>query len=1083
MRMRKKIAFIVMALILTVSLFACGEDITISIPDQEITLKEGDTYQINAETNDESLSYQSSNEAVLTVSDTGLIEAISPGEVTVVITSDKDVEVQVIIAVTVEKLVELEAEQTSYTLKVGETIPVEITSNDTFVCDDKNDPTFDVDNDCNVVGIAEGEGTLTVTSVTDPSISIDITIIVRKVVTLEVDQDYFELWVGKTDTITYISNDDVRFEVEDSSVATVSASGLITAVGNGMTAVDVISTYDDTVKETIQVRVYNETETIIVSGQEKVNLNSVTDLTAEVGPDDAYEYVTWASSDEGVATVSETGVLTALKMGTVTITATSQYDESIYGEITIEIVNMLVVDQTKTTGSTLTYEGMDFTFGVDLFSNLSDAFDVAQEGVIVMVFAGTYTEPSVINTVDLSLIGTEGAVISGSLEVAANDVTIEALSFTGNATVMNQVDVGGFVFENNEIDEVASDKFINLSSVYNIIIRNNTFNDLSGHAIYIEDYYNDEIIVYGNQITNAETAISIIAVSDYDVETVVQIERNKIDQVVNGIEMQTKSAIDIADYVRFNEVSNYTGLAAKANADHKVDFTLNYWGAETPVYTDFENITSHDLRGYYENPATIVSADDFNPLIPLVIIPESNTLLLEVNEIHTIQFETLPIGSNSDLVRLITSNPDSVFFQSYGVVKGMQSGFADVTLRLSTDFSINSIINVEVTTDPGVEVIPSVKTQGLIIGDTLSLDAIVFPVQISSEPVLYASLQPDIATINQHGEISSYSAGNVTFVVTLENYPDVRTEYTLTFYDQLLESNLIDALTKSQVSYTTPYEWTVYGVTHNYLDFKYDSVSRYYFDDLDINTSKMIPIGVNRPGIKKPNHMGIDYNEENVYYVVVHETANTSVGQGALAHANYLYNGAINSSVFVSWHYTMDDKEVYQHVPLDEIAYHAGDGSTLAGTTWTDRYGNEHIGGGNRNGIGIETSVAEDGDNYRVWQRTAKLAAQLLLEYNLPVDHMKYHNHFSGKMCPQSMLRGGMTPLFEKMVLTEYLIASDFQGAQIKMTSDFPEYVDQTGRIIKMPERSMTISYTISITIDGVESSREFYAYLPGTVR
>ena len=158
--MHKRIAFIMMALILTFSLFACGEDITISIPDQEITLKEGDTYQIDAETNDETLTYQSSNEAVLTVSDSGLIHALSPGEVTVIITSSKDTEVQVTLAVIVEKDVVLEAAQTSYTLKVGETIPIEITSNDTFICDDKNDPTFDVDNDCNVVGKAEGEGTL-----------------------------------------------------------------------------------------------------------------------------------------------------------------------------------------------------------------------------------------------------------------------------------------------------------------------------------------------------------------------------------------------------------------------------------------------------------------------------------------------------------------------------------------------------------------------------------------------------------------------------------------------------------------------------------------------------------------------------------------------------------------------------------------------------------------------------------------------------------------------------------------------------------------------------------------------------------
>ncbi|AUD66053.1 hypothetical protein BK011_10270 [Tenericutes bacterium MZ-XQ] len=1082
--MHKKIAYIWMALILSVSLFACvEEDITISIPDQEITLKEGDTYQIDALSNDETLTYLSSNEDVLTVSDSGLIEALSPGEVTVSITSTINPEVQVTLAVIVEKDVVLESAQTSYTLKVGETIAIEITSNDTYVCDDKNDPTFDVDNDCNVTGIEEGEGTLTVTSVTDPTVSIEITIIVRKIITLEVEQDYYEMWVGMTEDIPFTSNDDVYFEVEDDTILTVSATGEITGLKNGTTTIEVISSYDDEVREEITVRVFNEAETIIIQGHNKVNINTTQTLNAEVGPDDAYEYVTWSSSDSEIATISETGVLTALKTGMVTITAISDFDNSITDTFEVEIVNYLLVDETKVTSDTVLHLGVNFEYGVDLFANMSDALEVAEQGATLIVFAGSYEEDFVVSQDNLTFMGSEGAILSGSIEIAADHIHMSNFSFTGSATIMNQAGIGNFTFIDNHVDGVTVDKFLNLSTVHDIHIEQNIFTNLDGHAIYIEDYLNGEIIVFGNQITNVEHAISIMAVSDYDPSTVVQVERNVIDQVINAIELQTKSSIDIADYVRFNEVSNYTGLAAKANMDHHIDFTLNYWGVETPLYSDFENITEHDLRGFYSDPSDIVSIEDYDPKIPVKIIAEANELLLEVSEVHTFHFEVLPIGSDPDKVRLITSNPEVVFFKSYGVIIALKSGFSDVTLRLGSDFSINTIVSVEVTTDPGVEVSPSTTSQQLIVGDILTLDTLVFPVQISDEPVLFESLNPDVATINQFGEVSSHSAGQVTFVVTLANHPDVQTEYTLTFHNQLLESDLLDVLTTGQISYTTPHKWLVYGVTHNYMDFKYESVSRFYFDELDINTSKMIPIGVNRPGIKKSDpldHMP-RYNDENVYYVTIHETANTSPGQGALAHANYLYNGAINSNVFVSWHYTMDDKDVYQHVPLDEIAYHAGDGSRVAGVVWGTN--NELIGGGNRNSIGIETSVAQDGDNYRVWQRTAKLSAQLLVDYNLPVDHMKYHNHFSGKMCPQSMLRGGLTPLFEELLAHEYLIASTFQGAQISMVSDYPEYLDNTGRIIQMPERAMTVSYTITVTVDGVESSRVFYSYLPGTIR
>ena len=1078
--MRKKIAFIVMALILTVSLFACGEDITISIPDQEITLKEGDTYQINAETNDESLSYQSSNEDVLTVSDTGLIEAVGEGDATVVITSNQDPEVQVIIAVIVEKLVELEALQTSYTLKVGESIQISVISNDTFVCDDNNDPSFDVDNDCNVVGVEEGEGTLTITSVTDPSISIEITIIVRKIVTLEVDQDYFELWVGKTDTITYTSNDDVRFEVEDTSVVSVSALGVITASGNGMTTIDVISTYDETVKETINVRVYNEAETIMISGQEKVNLNSITDLSVEVGPDDAYEYVTWTSSDESVATVSETGVVTALKVGTVTITATSQYDETLFDEITIEVVNMLMVDQSQSTGSTLSYDGVVFTFDQDLFATINEALSIAEEGTIIVVHPGTYTENIVFETSNLMFMGMEGSIINGSVELAADNITIKDFEFTGASTIMNQSLVANFVFENNTISDITSTDFIDLSSVRHIQILNNTFTNLSGNAIVIEDYQDDEIIVYGNSISQAQNAISIKAVSDYALTTVIKIERNQIDQVVNGIELMTKSAIDITDYVRFNEVSNYTGLAAKANADHNVDFTLNYWGAETPVYTDFENITEHDLRGYYSDASNIISVSAYDPNVPVKLLALEPELEIVMGDIYQIQYEALPIGATVSSVKYITSDSDTLRVSNNGTLEPVRSGSATITLLLGTNYSVNSRINVVITTTPGIELTPSVVTQTMLVGDVFSLNAMVFPFAIKDEDVHFESDNIGVATIDQEGLVTTHGAGLVTFTASLVSDPLVKTEFKAEIFASLDEMDLLDLLTMSQVNYTTPHTWTAYGVGYNYNDFKYESVSRYYFGDIEINTSKIVPVSSGiRPGEPMdPHPEGVtQYNPYNVYWVVVHDTANTGTGAGALSHANYLWNASQNGTeLWASWHFSIDDKALYQSLPETERGYHAGDGSSLPlqGTTY--------LGGGNRNGIGIEMGVNDDADVYRTWQRTSKLVAHLLTKYNLPRENMRYHNDFSGKDCPRTLRNAGLVPLFEQFQDIEYKVASEFGDAQITFTSNDLEYLDNTGRIIAMPDRAMTVSYTITVLLDGIETSRTFYSYLPGTI-
>lgn len=77
-------------------------------------------------------------------------------------------------------------------------------------------------------------------------------------------------------------------------------------------------------------------------------------------------------------------------------------------------------------------------------------------------------------------------------------------------------------------------------------------------------------------------------------------------------------------------------------------------------------------------------------------------------------------------------------------------------------------------------------------------------------------------------------------------------------------------------------------------------------------------------------------------YVTVHNTANTSKGADAKSHAAYVKR----STTEVSWHFTVDDKEIFQHLPLNENGWHAGDGH----------------GDGNRKSIGIEICENEDGN-------------------------------------------------------------------------------------------------------------------------
>ena len=168
---------------------------------------------------------------------------------------------------------------------------------------------------------------------------------------------------------------------------------------------------------------------------------------------------------------------------------------------------------------------------------------------------------------------------------------------------------------------------------------------------------------------------------------------------------------------------------------------------------------------------------------------------------------------------------------------------------------------------------------------------------------------------------------------------------------------------------------------------KYKYYSSIYPSDV-YNTkvyTKIVPIKENeRPGKKRI-----------IKYIVIHETGNYSVGANSYNHAMYL---SYTNKSYTSWHYTVDDTEIYHHIPDNEVAYHAGDKI------------------GNLNGIGIELCVNKDGNFDDTLENGAKLVAYLLKAYNLDLDAIKTHHDFNGKDCPHEILKNNRLEEFKKLV-------------------------------------------------------------------
>ena len=140
------------------------------------------------------------------------------------------------------------------------------------------------------------------------------------------------------------------------SVATVSSAGLVTAMALGST---IITATDQAAVGTLVVSVVPRTvSSLLVVGPTIVPMGQTSELTASASTTSGKQVVTsgvaWQSSNPGVATVSDAGVLTAIAPGTVTITASYQ---GVTGSLTVTVANVTVSAVTLYGTTTVTRGG------------------------------------------------------------------------------------------------------------------------------------------------------------------------------------------------------------------------------------------------------------------------------------------------------------------------------------------------------------------------------------------------------------------------------------------------------------------------------------------------------------------------------------------------------------------------------------------------------------------------------------------------------------------------------------------------------------------------------------------------------
>lgn len=342
-----RIACLIMAVAMAVSLVGCGVDITsVGLP-TDIVLEKGETQQLNIEygTDDKAeqekiaeaasklnLTWTSSDETVATVDETGLVTAVGAGEADVTVSvADANISstthVKVVITPTgVEAPDSIELVTNGENSKaLGAKMTPEDATEVKLAYESSDESVATVDENGVVTAVADGECIITTYVTADIPATAESA--EAKPVVDEVTSSEAEVADSAADS--EVPDDAASSEPKDT---TDSSFGVAPDSLSAETKV--------TVTTKVEQIVLNKTEGVLTVG------NSVT-VTATVTPDNATNTtINWTSSDEKVATVDSNGKVTAVAAGNATIKATSESDGDVSADYVLT-VNKAAVKQNK----------------------------------------------------------------------------------------------------------------------------------------------------------------------------------------------------------------------------------------------------------------------------------------------------------------------------------------------------------------------------------------------------------------------------------------------------------------------------------------------------------------------------------------------------------------------------------------------------------------------------------------------------------------------------------------------------------------------------------------------------------------
>lgn len=635
---------------------------------------------------------------------------------------------------------------------------------------------------------------------------------------------------------------------------------------------------------------------------------------------------------------------------------------------------------------------------------------------------------------------------------------------------------------------------------------------------------------HSGDYVRAVLTISSVTVSD-GFKSVINVQKNVFDDVDCGVRVQYGSLTEKELEIKVNDNKFLSWRGSKVIVDNNsytpagganlINADRNYFEGGVKE-TLLQGVNSY--ANEYKNVNDVPVYERPNSVTPTGLFISNKVEKIDAFSEYQVKFLVGPANATNKKVIFESSDDTVAKVSSAGTITTGVEGTCTITVTSVANPELTDSFTFEIIPFSRLEL--DYEGNGvLFVGEKEEIE-VVFINDVEGEDITFTSSDEKVATVDATGCVTAVGSGNVIITATTsKTNKTISAGFTVLTEDEYNDlSGLMQLLIDNNSGVVLNQDILYIGSddgSADYLNNVYGSVNNYYAADNPEVIRRMLPT-------TRPNHSKMEM--KSIEFITVHDTAGSASTSTALNNNGWCINVSNtatswhytigNDGIYQS----LEDNIVGRHagdggsgtsteftdtgieatvkrpectLGEDGYIYILGQKSSIKypegatgitetglgvvigdnGNYWmpTLRLASQGPGegknlciyGGNANSIGIETAVNDGSDVYLTWQILAKHCASLLVKYELNSDRVRFHNSFDGKLCPRTMMTAGLVDQFLAMVEIEYLVALDYSDAKITFTSNNPEIIDNSGRVVATPEFTTNVTYTVTVEFNG----------------